>query len=1071
MRRHARSGATMLVALSLAAIGCGEKTPSAPIIGSEGHEPPPATSQVALTKQADTLVVDDWVQLHALIPAAPGTVAPTVTWSSSDPSVGIVAQNGVLFALKSGGTTITVTAGGRSDATTVTVKPSVREVSFGSDSLAISLSQSVKLPYRVMDSDGNPVDLSTHTVEWTTSDPDVVPLTGDATVTGRAIGSSALLLRVDNKQATTTVKVMSKPIASVVVSPTSLNVGVTQSATINATLYDINGTVITNRNLTWNTSDATIAYVSPNGVVTGVANGQATITVNAQGRKATIPVTVGAAPTNPGVSVASVAVSLSPSTVTAGQTAQATATTKDANGNVLTGRTIVWSTSDPTIASPDGLGVISAIKAGTVTITATSEGKTGSAGLTIAPPTTAPTPVASMTISVSSSLNIGQQVQATATLKDASGNVLTGRTVNWVSSDASIVSVSSTGLVTALKGGGVTITASVDGGVSASAVVSAIAPVAARTMTISAGATELAVGEFTQITAVVRDASGNVVSVPVTFSSTPTTVATVTGSGMAAGVSAGSATIYAKADTVVRSVGLSVIAAPAPPPPSTGTTTPPPPGTGTLNAVATMAALPQATVSTTYPTPARQVRVAAGSNLQTAIDAAQPGDELLLAPGATFVGNFTLPNKGTSTSWITIRTDVSDATIGSAGTRMTPSRASSARLAKILTPNTMGAIATDLSAHHWRLTGLELGGTTAAQEISGIVRFGDGSGAQNSLSLVAHHLVLDRSFVHGLSTQAVRRCISLQSATTAIVDSWISDCHSNNGDSQGIVGWNGPGPYLIGNNHIEGGHQGLFFGGADPAITNLSPSDITVIGNHITRPTSWRGVWQTKTIIETKNARRMLLEGNVIENVWPDAQTGFALLLKSENQNGTAPWSQSTDITVRNNRIRNVAAGFNLASNPGQYPVVLAARMTIVDNIIDNLGQPYGGVGIPIQFLGALTDIVVAHNSFSNAVNQAISFDGGVTSRVVIHSNVIPSGVYGVKGSGTGTGTATLTAYAPNGVFSYVEMINANCNSYPATTICPSVIPSSLPAGYDGQTIGANVSTVTSATSSVLVGP
>ena len=277
MRRHARSGATMLVALSLAAIGCGEKTPSAPIIGNGGHEPPPASSQVALTTQADTLVVDDWVQLHVLVPAAPGTVAPTVSWSSSDPSVAIVAQNGVLFALKSGRSTITVSAGGRSDATTVTVKPSVREVSFGSDSLAISLSQSVKLPYRVMDSDGNPVDLSTHTVEWTTSDPDVVPLTGDATVTGRAIGSSALLLRVDNKQATTTVKVMSKPIANVVVSPTSLNIGVAQSATINATLYDINGTAITNRSVSWNTSDATIAYVSPSGVVTGVANGQATM--------------------------------------------------------------------------------------------------------------------------------------------------------------------------------------------------------------------------------------------------------------------------------------------------------------------------------------------------------------------------------------------------------------------------------------------------------------------------------------------------------------------------------------------------------------------------------------------------------------------------------------------------------------------------------------------------------------------------------------------------------------------------------------------------------------------------
>jgi parallel beta-helix repeat protein len=139
--------------------------------------------------------------------------------------------------------------------------------------------------------------------------------------------------------------------------------------------------------------------------------------------------------------------------------------------------------------------------------------------------------------------------------------VLTGRTVTWVSSDASIVSVSSSGVVTALKGGGVTITASVDGGVSASAVVSAIAPKPAVTsIALSAGTTQLKIGQLTQITAVVRDASGNLISgVPVTFSANPTTIATVSGGGTVAGVNVGSATVYAKADTVVRSIGLTVI--------------------------------------------------------------------------------------------------------------------------------------------------------------------------------------------------------------------------------------------------------------------------------------------------------------------------------------------------------------------------------------------------------------------------------------------------------------------------------------------------------------------------------
>ena len=55
----------------------------------------------------------------------------------------------------------------------------------------------------------------------------------------------------------------------------------------------------------------------------------------------------------------------------------------------------------------------------------------------------------------------------------------------------------------------------------------------------------------------------------------------------------------------------------------------------------------------------------------------------------------------------------------------------------------------------------------------------------------------------------------LNSATSAVIDSWLGDCHSNQGDSQAIVGWNGPGPYLIQNNHLEAGHEVVMFGGGD----------------------------------------------------------------------------------------------------------------------------------------------------------------------------------------------------------------------------------------------------------------
>ncbi len=87
---------------------------------------------------------------------------------------------------------------------------------------------------------------------------------------------------------------------------------------------------------------------------------------------------------------------------------------------------------------------------------------------------------------------------------------------------------------------------------------------------------------------------------------------------------------------------------------------------------------------------AADIYVAAGESLQAAIDRAVPGDRLLLAPGATFTGNFRLPNKGTSTAWITIRSAAADMLLPPDGVRISP--ADAANLAIIKSPTTMSAM-------------------------------------------------------------------------------------------------------------------------------------------------------------------------------------------------------------------------------------------------------------------------------------------------------------------------------------------------------------------------------------------
>jgi uncharacterized protein YjdB len=1081
MRRHAWSGAAFGAALSLITVACGEKSVSEPIAAGTTGSP---SAQIALLRRFDTLSVDQSMQLTAIVPALPGSVAPSVRWQSSDTNVAVVTRNGVLFALKSGRATVTASMEGTSDATSVTVHPGIRDISFEADSIAISLAQSVKVPYRVTDTDGNAVDLSKHSVEWVSTAPDVMPLTGDATVTGRAIGRAELLLRVDTKVGSTHVRVMAKPVASVHVSPTSLSLSAGQNAQLVTAVLDVDGTALTGRSINYGSSNTAIATVDSKGLVTGVKAGSTTIDVNAEGRKASVAVTVsGSASTTLTPPVATVSVALGSSSLAADKSTKATAVLKDAGGNTLSGRDVLWTSDDPAVATVDSAGVVSAVGPGSTKIMATAEGKSGNATLSVVASQT----IGSVSVSVASSINVGKTAQATATVKDASGQVVTGRSVSWVSSDASIASVSSSGLVTALKGGSVTITASVDGK-TGSAVVTSVAPVAAvRSIKLAAPATNLRIGEVLQISAVVEDANGNpLTSVPVTWSSSRPSVATVSSGGVVAGIGAGSATISAKADTVTRTLAFTVVDTAS----TTGASSP----TGSVYGNATPAELPRLTVNTAYPSVSRQVSVPAGASLQAAINAALPGDELLLAPGASYVGNFTLPPKSGS-GWIVIRTNVSDAALGAAGTRMTPSRAGSLKLAKIQSPNLTSVITTDLGAHNYRFTGVDIGSTLATGDINALIRFGDGSSAQNTAASVAYNLIIDRSWVHGSPLLDLRRCVMLNSATSAVVDSWLGDCHSSSGDSQSIIGWNGPGPYLIQNNHLEAGHEVVAFGGSSSFITNQSPSDITLRRNHITRPTTWKGVWSAKNLIETKHARRLLIEGNVIEDNWMDAQAGFAFVLKSENQNGDTPWTQSTDITIRYNKIRNTGNVFNLAANPSGIPAVPAGRMVITDNVIENVNtSPYLGDGHTLQLLGGLYDIVMMHNTVlsANGGSATTVVFGAlpVIQRLVIHSNVFHHGVYGMKGGGTTEGSISLGTFAPGYLVTNNVISNGGTpGNYPAYNYFPSTqsgigfvdlaggdfhLSGSSPYkndGYDGRDVGADIDKVNALTPGVTVAP
>lgn len=156
--------------------------------------------------------------------------------------------------------------------------------------------------------------------------------------------------------------------------------------------------------------------------------------------------------------VAEVIVRLPSTTLSIGSVTQASVVLKDADGNTLTGREVSWSSSDPNVASVTGNGTVTAVSSGTATITATSEGESGVSTLTVA------VAVAQVVVALPQpGLAVGFNIQASDTLKDGGGTLLTGRTVTWSSSNTAVATVSQSGLVRGVGAGSADITATSEG--------------------------------------------------------------------------------------------------------------------------------------------------------------------------------------------------------------------------------------------------------------------------------------------------------------------------------------------------------------------------------------------------------------------------------------------------------------------------------------------------------------------------------------------------------------------------------------------------------------------------------
>ena len=470
-----------------------------------------------------------------------------VTWSTSNAGVVTVDGNGMASAVGPGAATITATAEGKSGTATITVsQAAVATVTVTPSPLSMSVGQTTQLVATLEDGVGNV--LNGRTVSWSSSNPAAASVSSQGLVTAVAKGSATITATSEGKTGSADVTTTNVAVGSVTVQPQGPSVVVGSSVQLNAIVRDVNGNVVTDRAVTWSTSNPVFATVSSSGFVTAVALGSATITATSEGKSGTTLVIIIPVP------VGSVTVSPATASTHIGSTTTLAATVKDQNGTVVTNRVVTWSSSNPAIATVAG-GVVTGVKAGTATITATSEGKSGTAAVTVTG-----IPVGSVTVTpASKSLLVTQNFALSVTVKDSTGAVVTDRPVTWSSSNTSVATVSSAGVVTAVAPGSATITATSETKSGTSAVT--VSPVPVSVVVIQPGQDTLLANATVQLTAVTEDSVGGVLAGrAVTWSTNNPSVATVSLSGLVSATStAGKATITATSEGKSGTSSITVV--------------------------------------------------------------------------------------------------------------------------------------------------------------------------------------------------------------------------------------------------------------------------------------------------------------------------------------------------------------------------------------------------------------------------------------------------------------------------------------------------------------------------------
>ena len=247
---------------------------------------------------------------------------------------------------------------------------------------------------------------------------------------------------------------------------------------------------------------------------------------------------------------------------------------------------------------------------------------------------------------------------------------------------------------------------------------------------------------------------------------------------------------------------------------------------------------------------------------------------------------------------------------------------------------------------------------------------------------------------------------------------------------------------------IRSDRYDIMFGGAAPAIADLIPSDISIRRNHFYKPLRWRAgdpshtgytPW-VKNLFECKNARRVLLEGNLMENNWVGAdQHGYAIVITPRGEGGAASWAACEDIRIENNLIVHMGGGVQIAGYDSSGPSGRTRRVAIRNNLFADIRMDYALDTVRVIQFNALEELTIDHNTFvftgSDARDVIRAFDMNTTG-FSYTNNVIPYG--NGPWADCGTGAAALACRLPGAVLERNVFIGGTMGALPGTNFFPA---------------------------------